>query len=887
MDIQELIHKGICLTESTPIQPLPAVAEQTKKDLMTLDAKTSKLLHIVFMGAVKAGKSTLLNALLGKTVSPVGISEMTASILHIYYGEKNKAVINKKGDKSITGSIDEIADLLKKRRRDMAFFKNCQSVEIELDCDLLKYTDFIDTPGLNTATKYNHELSMNYIQQADIIIWMLNANYLGESDVQEDLEKIKYMGKKIICVVSHMDDIPKQKHDKIMQFIKDTYQIYFEKIFSVSGREAMQAALQHDQDMIELSGLSTLQAYLKKHFMKDTEKIQTEALLDALKASVMKDIEYHESILENRKIAINAYRDLSTELDEQSEVIQRDFRYDFQRWVDYELLQDSSDALIRKLDNTSFSVFSAPKKEIKKDWQRTFSKKRIEEEVQKYVRRQDYSLMKMWEESLSKMAKRYGRSLSDGSTSLGTTNIKHELSSEESNALDTVWKSTAISAVLGTGASAYAAGLGTYAAHLSMVGAMGSFMLPALAVGITIGAIKSYYDYENEKDKIKDQIYVTVTEIRRSVYSAVQKNYEQSLKHSCDDICTIIKQSILQNSMQKKSIEEAINEKEKLESYVKKLRVYLDETPSYENVTNELRHEIMMIKERLEKKMQTAYQQIEKVTVNGLSEEEVNIRINQVRKELEEEKNHQIKILSKSHQEQQQLLIESTKNQQIQLENFEKKIRAMNQRLREKDQKLQENKQNLHAKDSLLNKQKHELNRLKKDKAELEEYIQDLEKHNSNKCICNNSIHDELMHMMRNAQTEIDIMSPWVSHKIVNDEFIDLVRHMIERKVVLKIIYGIENSKYSPSHYDREKRDNRLQESNDVIDRLKRLDKSGKYIQAKYFSSHSKLILQDEKAYLITSCNPLSNAGTNWEEIGEISINVENLKMYRKKYFDF
>lgn len=90
MDIQELIHKGICLTESTPIQPLPAVAEQTKKDLMALDAKTSKLLHIVFMGAVKAGKSTLLNALLGKTVSPVGISEMTASILHIYYGEKTK-----------------------------------------------------------------------------------------------------------------------------------------------------------------------------------------------------------------------------------------------------------------------------------------------------------------------------------------------------------------------------------------------------------------------------------------------------------------------------------------------------------------------------------------------------------------------------------------------------------------------------------------------------------------------------------------------------------------------------------------------------------------------------------------------------------------------------
>ena len=95
-----------------------------------------------------------------------------------------------------------------------------------------------------------------------------------------------------------------------------------------------------------------------------------------------------------------------------------------------------------------------------------------------------------------------------------------------------------------------------------------------------------------------------------------------------------------------------------------------------------------------------------------------------------------------------------------------------------------------------------------------------------------------------------------------------------------RIVYGIANS------YSQNNMKDRQEESESILKELQ--EKFGEdKIRVKYFSSHSKLFICDNDYYVITSCNPLSNAGTNWEEIGEISSYQKNLKMYREKYFNF
>lgn len=161
--------------------------------------------------------------------------------------------------------------------------------------------------------------------------------------------------------------------------------------------------------------------------------------------------------------------------------------------------------------------------------------------------------------------------------------------------------------------------------------------------------------------------------------------------------------------------------------------------------------------------------------------------------------------------------------------------------------------------------------------AKQDDFISKLEKQNhdnTNVLISNSEIHTKLLAVFREAKHEVNIMSPWINNAIVNSVFEDRLEMLIRKGGKLKVVYGINMQNNDPKRVRAEK----------ILKNLQ--DKYGKkHIQYKYFSSHSKLIICDDEYYIITSCNPLSNDGMSWEEIGEISTNKHNLKAYKKKYF--
>lgn len=186
-----------------------------------------------------------------------------------------------------------------------------------------------------------------------------------------------------------------------------------------------------------------------------------------------------------------------------------------------------------------------------------------------------------------------------------------------------------------------------------------------------------------------------------------------------------------------------------------------------------------------------------------------------------------------------------------------------------------------------LEKERRESNELREKvtrmRKEQDEFIAEREAENnsSNQMIHNGEIYECLLETLRTAKYEVDIMSPWISRGIIK-EIRGLIGILVQRGVTIKIIYGIENSHDSAEQKESKKK----RDAEQFIESLQRAYGS-EYIRAEYFSSHSKLLICDDSYYVITSCNPLSNRGDCWEEIGEISKNPENLCAYRKKYFDF
>lgn len=148
-----------------------------------------------------------------------------------------------------------------------------------------------------------------------------------------------------------------------------------------------------------------------------------------------------------------------------------------------------------------------------------------------------------------------------------------------------------------------------------------------------------------------------------------------------------------------------------------------------------------------------------------------------------------------------------------------------------------------------------------------------------NKIFCNGELHNLLLETLRNAKTEVDIMSPWLNWKI-KEKLNPLLKKLLERGVVLKIAYGINNDNYADGATRNDK-------TGDVIGNLQKQFGGFKNFHTKKISSHGKIFICDDSYYVLTSMNPLSNKGDLWTEIGEKSWNKENLKKYREKYFDF
>ena len=89
-----------------------STAEETQQEIAEIE-NSNRLLQIGIVGRVKAGKSSLLNALLfdGKSVLPKAATPMTAALTIISYGEELSAEVEFFTQKDIENTV--IPDALK------------------------------------------------------------------------------------------------------------------------------------------------------------------------------------------------------------------------------------------------------------------------------------------------------------------------------------------------------------------------------------------------------------------------------------------------------------------------------------------------------------------------------------------------------------------------------------------------------------------------------------------------------------------------------------------------------------------------------------------------------------------------------------------------------
>jgi small GTP-binding protein len=200
-----------------------------------------ELFLIVAAGEFNAGKSALINALLGERVLEEGVTPTTAQVTLLRWGEDYSRTVVDDGFAIVTHPLP-----------------------------LLKELNIVDSPGTNAINRQHERLTSDYVPRSDLVLFVTSADRPLTQSERLFLEKILTWGKKVSLVVNKADILEGEEAvEQVREFVSTNAEMilgYKPELFLVSAKLAQKAALAADpteaSQLRQASGIETLERFI-------------------------------------------------------------------------------------------------------------------------------------------------------------------------------------------------------------------------------------------------------------------------------------------------------------------------------------------------------------------------------------------------------------------------------------------------------------------------------------------------------------------------------------------------------------------------------------------------------------------------------------------------
>jgi small GTP-binding protein len=159
--------------------------DSLQKAILQLD----ELFLIVVAGEFNAGKSALINALLGEKVLAEGTTPTTSRVTLVKWGEL---------------AAEQVVD------------GNFSVYTYPLP--LLKELNIVDTPGTNAILRHHERLTDEFVPRSDLVLFITSADHPLTESERQFLERILTWGKKVVFVLNKVDIF---EDDSALQEVRD------------------------------------------------------------------------------------------------------------------------------------------------------------------------------------------------------------------------------------------------------------------------------------------------------------------------------------------------------------------------------------------------------------------------------------------------------------------------------------------------------------------------------------------------------------------------------------------------------------------------------------------------------------------------------------------
>lgn len=223
-------------------------------------------MRLLLLGEAKRGKSTVGNALLGRSVLPTGALPLTAVATTVRSGGPERIEIRKLDGTSMIGRIDELADYVTEAGNP-GNRAGVGDVVVHLtDAYPLPVVDLVDTPGIGSVFDHNTRAADAARRSVDVAILVVGADPPITADERALLAGLRDSAARTLVVLNKIDRLDRADRAATEAFTRDVVTATTggaAPVYPLSARQAVQAIADRDETAWQESGMARLATELQ------------------------------------------------------------------------------------------------------------------------------------------------------------------------------------------------------------------------------------------------------------------------------------------------------------------------------------------------------------------------------------------------------------------------------------------------------------------------------------------------------------------------------------------------------------------------------------------------------------------------------------------------
>ena len=255
-----------CLGEAARLPGLPG----GELDALRVRAGADTF-NLVAVGEFKRGKSSVLNALLGANILPVGVVPLTAIATIVSHGERAAAEVTFESGEIRSIAPQDLADYVTEKGNPHNTKKVREAHVTWPSPWLARGVRIIDTPGIGSAYRHNSEVTYRFLPDADAVLFLLSADQPAGQAETDFLERVREYAGRIFFLLNKADLLTGDELAESLEFASRVVAGATGRqvpVFPVSARLALEGLRCEDPALLERSRFPAFTGALE-HFLTE------------------------------------------------------------------------------------------------------------------------------------------------------------------------------------------------------------------------------------------------------------------------------------------------------------------------------------------------------------------------------------------------------------------------------------------------------------------------------------------------------------------------------------------------------------------------------------------------------------------------------------------